>query len=110
MKAVVAVLCGALSACHPGTGRDALTNRTAASDEGKPAVVTALIDRNRQLTRACNGGDHAACNAAGQTASELEIRGYCQPDGDERWRKEPVCAQINGPADLKLGNVETPVS
>ena len=112
MKAVIAILCGAVGACHSGAGPDASANRSAPVDAAKPAADTALIDRNRQLTAACNGGNHAACNAAGQTASALESRGYCQPDGDQRWTKEPVCAQINnnGPPDLMLGNVETPVS
>jgi len=111
MKRVIAGLCAILSACHVAPAAKAPMNGAAKAGSAKPPIEAAMIDRSSQLTRECNSGRRTACDAAGQVASALESRGYCQPDGDGTWKKEPVCAQINnGPADLMLGNVETPVS
>jgi hypothetical protein len=93
--------CAALSPCDAQTTPNASV--TVHLEEAKPSIDAALIDESNQLTGDCNNGRESACGPAGRIASALESRGYCRPDASGRWEKTPVCAQIIGKPDLKLG-------
>jgi hypothetical protein len=95
---------GPVPAASPGGARTTPSaSVTVHLEDPTPAVEATLMKESDQLTRDCNIGLAGACHSAGQIASALESRGYCQPDASKRWVKGRVCDQIDGNPDLLLG-------
>lgn len=99
MKRIL-VLCLALAACNSGPVDPIVANeqpdvaaevRQAAITDAtpeKPLTMSELFKQDERLTRDCiMGNEQAACDAEEHTATQIESRGYCQPEANSGWQK-----------------------